>query len=165
MNENSFQDCFVAFLDILGVKNLLNDIKGKRELIDHIIKAIKINSRIAKADTKRTSNDGDLKIRSFYFSDSFAFIMKKEPQNLPHLFLIIRYLQDKFWEKGFCFRGAITIGKMYFPGRNEDVLIGKGISDAYKLESQIAIYPRIVISKDLLKYIEKEKKHRWLAFP
>ncbi len=36
--------------------------------------------------------DGVLDIRGFYFSDSFAFVMKKAPRNLPHLFLIIRYL-------------------------------------------------------------------------
>ncbi len=155
------QECFVAFIDVLGIKKLVNDWHNNIDLVNEIIHAIKINSKITQADTKRTSRDGNLDVRSFYFSDSFAFVMKKEPRNLPHLFLILRYLQDRFWDKGFCFRGAVVIGDMYFPRRDEDVLIGKGISDAYKLESQIAIYPRIVISEDLFKYIKTENIDGW----
>jgi len=152
-----FEECFVAFLDVLGIKDLLKDIGYNGDLISKIIETIKVNSKIIDANTKQTSEYGDLDIRSFYFSDSFAFIMKKEPENLPHLFLIIRYLQDRFWEKGFCFRGAVTLGKMYFPKKSENVLIGQGLVDAYKLESEIAIYPRIMVSDKLVKYIRNEK--------
>lgn len=153
INNIKFEDCFVAFLDILGLKNLLDKIENDKELAKNMINALKINTKFG--DIKKTSN-GNLEIRTFYFSDSFAFIMKKEKQNLPHLFFIIRYLQDRFWEKGFCIRGAITTGKMYWSKNGENILLGKGIAETYRLESKVAIYPRIIISDDLLKFIENE---------
>lgn len=153
-NNIKFEDCFVAFLDILGIKNLLDKIEKDEELAKNIIEVLNINTKFG--DTKETSSDGNLEIRSFYFSDNFAFIMKKEIKNLPHLFLIIRFLQDKFWKKEFCFRGAVTIGRMYWPNNGEKILLGKGIAEAYKLESKFAIYPRIIISDDLFKFIENE---------
>ncbi len=158
MSEYNLEDCFICYLDVLGVKNLLKEIENgeNKKLLEDIIKVIKINSKITKSTSKETSKDGNLDIRSFYFSDSFAFIMKKEPRNLPHLFLIVRYLQDRFWEKGFCFRGAITVGKMYFPKKEENVLIGPGLVEAYKLESEIAIYPRIVVDEKLVEYIKNK---------
>ncbi len=155
MSDNiTFEDCFVAFLDILGVKKLLDKIAKDEELAKNMIDALKINTKFG--NIKETSMHGNLSIRSFYFSDSFAFIMKKEKHNLPHLFLIIRFLQDRFWEKGFCFRGAITIGNMYWPEGEENILLGEGIVKAYCLESEVAIYPRIIISDDLFKFIEDE---------
>lgn len=155
--NNILKDCFVAYIDILGVKNLVNNLEQNKKLLNDIINTIKINTKITEANKKETSKDGKLELRGFYFSDSFAFIMEKEPKNLPYLFLVIRYLQDRFWESKLCFRGAITIGKMYFPKIEENVLIGQGIAEAYKLESEIAIYPRIVVSDNLIKYIKNEK--------
>lgn len=152
-----FKNCFVAFIDVLGVRNLLKKLKQNSKKINNITDALKINSYFIDSDTKQTSEHGKLKIKGFYFSDSFAFVMEKEPKNLPHLFLIIRYLQDKFWEQGFCFRGGITIGEMYFPESDDNVLIGEGLMKAYELESKIAIYPRIVVDKELYKFIETKK--------
>lgn len=35
------------------------------------------------------------------------------------------------------------------------VLLGQGLIDAYKLESEVAVYPRILISPELVKYIKR----------
>jgi hypothetical protein len=154
MVNTKFKDCFVVFLDILGVKNLLEKIEEDEKLARNIIDSLNINTKFRA--NKETSRHGNLLLRSFYFSDSFAFIMEKEQRSLPHLLLIIRFLQDRFWKKGFCFRGSVTIGKMYWPKRSENILLGEGIKKAYSLESEVAIYPRIIISDDLFKFIENE---------
>jgi hypothetical protein len=154
-NNDEFKKCFVVFLDVLGVRNSIY--KQDRDLINKLIKVLKINSKF-EPDIKNTSG-GKLEIRSWYFSDSFVFLMKEEygKDNLSQLFLIIRYLQDKFWESGFCLRGAITLDDMYYPKENENVLLGKGIIQAYKLESEIAIYPRIVVDEEVYNFIKSNK--------
>jgi len=156
MSENlKYEDCFIVFLDILGVKELVSNLDNKPELLKKIIDTLKINQVFAESNQKKTTQ-GALDIRSWYFSDSFVFLMKTKNKNLPHLFLIIRYLQDRLWEKGYCLRGAVTREKMYYPNNDENILLGQGIINTYKLESELAIYPRIVVDNNLVKYIDDE---------
>jgi hypothetical protein len=156
MSENiNYEDCFIVFLDLLGIKKKVSEFSKKPELIRNLIDTLKINKVFSEAKKKLTS-EGMLDIRSWYFSDSFVFLMKSEPTNLPHLFLITRYLQDRLWENGYCLRGAITKGNMYYPKENENILLGQGMIDAYKLESEIAIFPRIVVDEKLFEYINEK---------
>ena len=155
-NTDNFKECYVAFLDILGIKNFVSNIRQNKDLLKNLINVLKINSKFEP--NKKMTSYGKLEIRSWYFSDSFVFVMKRNgnDQNLSQLFLIIRFLQDRFWEKGFCLRGAITLEKIYYPTKNENILLGNGIIKAYNLENEIAIYPRIIIDERVYKIIEDE---------
>jgi len=155
--NNKFEECFVVFLDILGVKNSVKNRNQNGDLINELIDVLKINSKF-EPNIKNTSS-GKLEIRSWYCSDSFVFLMKKKgnEKNLSQLFLIIRYLQDKSWENGFCLRGAVTLGDMYYPDKNENVLLGEGIMRAYELESKVAIYPRIVVDEEVYNFIKSNE--------
>ncbi len=156
-----YTDCFVAYLDILGFKKRVKKTEESLKSLDTLIEALQINSKFTQSDTKSTS-DGKLDIRSFFFSDSFVFMMKVEKKNLPHLFFIVRYLQDRLWENGLCLRGAIVKGPMYWPESiKENIILGTAMLEAYKLESKVAIYPRVVITKSLFEYIEKENVKTW----
>ncbi len=154
--SNTFQECFLAFIDVLGIKNLLRNFDENLDLVKNLIDILKINRKF-ETGTKLTSR-GKIEIRSWYFSDSFVFMMKKEEneENLPQLLFIIRFLQDMFWKNGFLLRGSIILDEMYFPKENENVLLGKGIINAYELESKIAIYPRIILDDNLYKFIEEK---------
>ena len=150
--DTEYKNCFLVYLDILGLKERVRD--ESPETLDTLIDALKINMPFTQAHGKETTDDGKLDIRSFFFSDSFVFMMKAEKKNIPHLFLIIRYLQDRLWEKGLCLRGAIVEGDMYWPTKKENIILGPAMIEAYKLESEIAIYPRIVVTEKLFRYIE-----------
>lgn len=147
-----YSDCFVAFLDILGFKKIVYNTKGNSKLLNDLIDALKINYKFTKSNQKETT-EGKIDIRSYFFSDSFVFMIKEKEKHLPHLFLIIRFLQDRLGENGLCLRGAITRGEMYWPKKKENILLGLAMIEAYNLESQIAIYPRIVVIESLFNYI------------
>lgn len=51
-------------------------------------------------------------------------------------------------EEGILIRGAITIGNLY---HKSGVILGKGMIEAYHLELKSAVYPRIILSKTLIK--------------
>ena len=155
MENIEYSECFLVYLDILGITKLVSEFDKKPELIKDLRNILKINSIFVNSTQKGTSA-GNINIRSWYFSDSFVFLMKDNPENLSHLFLIVRYLQDRLFREGYLLRGAIVKEKMYYPEDDENVLLGQGMIDAYKLESEIAIYPRVVISEKLLNYIKKE---------
>lgn len=59
---------------------------------------------------------------------------------------IIQQLANLVIRKGFLLRGGITIGPLY---HENGIVFGPALSEAYKLESEDAKYPRILASKEL----------------
>jgi len=158
--KNRFTNCFVAFVDLLGFEQKVLRNTSSEEVLSILIDSLKICSSFPSGG-KKVSNDGvsnrRISIQSRFFSDSVAFFMKDSANDLSHLFLILRYLQDRLWEKNICMRGAITLGEMYWPKSTEKgITIGNGLIDAYRMESDIAIYPRVIISDQLYEYIVRE---------
>ena len=148
-----YSDCVLAYLDILGFTEVVKRSKKDSKLIKELVEKLGIGRVFVNSSSKgRDSVD----IRNFFFSDSFVFIIKKK-EHLPHLFLVIRYLQDWLWKSDLCLRGAVVKGKMYWPEPTENIILGPAMIKAYELESKIAIYPRIIIDEKLVKIIRKEE--------
>jgi hypothetical protein len=55
---------------------------------------------------------------------------------------LIARLQTSFIPLNIFIRGSLSYGRIVF---DNNFLYGKGLIDAYKIESEIAIYPRIII--------------------
>ncbi len=55
-------------------------------------------------------------------------------------------------EKNVLIRGGIAIGNLY---HNDDIVFGKALNDAYYLESECAIFPRIILTEETYERLEK----------
>lgn len=155
-----YEDCIVAFLDILGFKSTVLDSEDNADTLDNIIQSLKIVNAIPSDGKKVTGRSGatrTIQIRSRFFSDSLVFFLKKNPEDIAQLFFVIRYLQDQLWDKGICLRGSIVRGPMYWTESDDNVTVGQGLIDAHKSESTVAIYPRILVSDTLYEYIEQQQ--------
>ena len=152
-----YQNCFVVFLDILGFQSKVMDSNNNAETFKVLIDSLNICGLFPSGGKKVSERQGNLRtipVQSRFFSDTIVFFMKEDPNDISQLFFMIRYLQDRLWEKRICLRGAVTIGDMYWPTKKEvNVTIGPGLIDACKLESKVAIYPRILVSKQVYDYI------------
>ena len=152
-----FEDCFLAYLDILGFKDKVKEAKGNvGKRFASLIEALKTMSEFELKSEKNTRT-GKVEIRCSLFSDNIALMIKANDHDLPHLFLIIRYLHDKLLEQNLCLRGAIVKEKMYWPEKGRNILVGPAIIKAYELESKVAIYPRIIVDNDLQKHVKTAK--------
>jgi hypothetical protein len=56
-------------------------------------------------------------------------------------------MQRYFLEKGVFVRRSLSYGELYF---DEKFVCGAGISHAYKLENEIAIFPRIIVDESFI---------------
>jgi len=157
----------VAYFDILGYQNIIQEMKiEESELINVIEQTTKLVSYIAKdAFTSRS-------VKTYCFSDNFAIAIKLPFKanedvaygmtliyNLQTLIFIMQLIQKKLLlEYGVFIRGSIVKGTLF---AHKNFLFGKGLIDAYLIENDLAVNPRIIVEYSLVKYtMEFIKSHK-----
>ena len=158
-DSGRYEDCFIAFLDILGFKKMVLESHNNRDILQNIIESMNIVGAIPSGGKKVSKDSGGMstiQIRRRFFSDTLVFFLKEDPEDIAQLFFVIRYIQDRLWERGICLRGSIVRGQMYWTDNDDNITVGEGIIDAYECESSLAIYPRIIVSKELYDYIKSK---------
>lgn len=148
-NKINCEEYYVAFLDLLGCRSIIEK-DTQDENLNNIYK-------IYKSWLGIFGNHGSFKsIQVKIFSDNIVLAIKCKNSNAIELLLeAVSCLVQHFLECGYKVRGGITKGKLYI----DNVLVwGKALVDAYKLESECAETPRIVIDKNLLTDISERTK-------
>lgn len=181
-DQIEYCDCYIAFIDILGFSELVKHSIENEQLLSAMIKALNIMASLPSGqkssrtyDDKGNVQERHWQIQTRAFSDCIVIFMPLETQAISHILFMVRYIHDRMIELGMCLRGAVTIGKMYWnqiwsnPNfsveGSGDVLydrksayfpitLGPGLIEAYKLESECAIYPRILISRELFTHVK-----------
>lgn len=155
--ENKFkkeiktEDYFIAYFDILGYKKIVSEgIINEKQFIGIIQEILqKVNKVInLKKQTK-------CEFKFYCFSDNFLICIKcnnseyaKQIHSLTSLIWIMQILQCSMISLNKIFiRGSIVKGKLYC---DKNFVYGEGLINAYTLENNIAVYPRILIQKEII---------------
>ena len=159
--SKDYNECVVGFVDILGFKDKIlkqiNDggieIEGQVSLDE--LKALFCNIKI---EQKAAEVVKKLQIRLF----SDCMYIFAEQKDVDEVIRFVASLQMQFLANSPLFidqsgsrikdgiknfnllRGGITCGNVIIDG---DIMFGPGIIEAYKLESEEARYPRVVVSE------------------
>jgi hypothetical protein len=151
LSENKY----VAFIDVLGFKNLVeskgDNLNSYFDIVTHAIEEFK---------------NSDFPIESQLVSDSTILATKKSEDGLKQLLYAVQTIQSKCAMENIWLRGAITIGEIYF-NSEKNIVVGKGLSDAYILESQekfprVVIDPKVIIDfEDLRKFCNTFNVKTW----
>ncbi|WP_097006977.1 hypothetical protein [Lacrimispora amygdalina] len=140
----SLEYSIVAFVDILGFSEMV------RSDCENVIS----NARyfeVLKSVNEQTKTIRKCNITQF--SDSVIFSLPLDVDNFYQMVEILtNYQKDLFLQSIIC-RGAISYGKHY---KEEDFMFSQALIEAYKLESKEAIYPRIILSKNLFDYFKPQ---------
>lgn len=132
---------FVAFIDILGFSEM---VRADCELFN----APKHLDRLYDSHVRASALLGqDLEAGLIQFSDSIVFSRPFDLPSLDGFISAVATLQQSMFCDGLLCRGGITFGKHFVKDR---FMFSKGLIDAYKLESSLAKYPRILVSDNLL---------------
>lgn len=140
----------IAFLDILGFKE-----KTKVDINENYIKEVEYlisQEYVSKINWNHNVFDEigkTLKLNTF--SDNLVASCEYKQHNssvIISAFLnYVASIQYHFALKNYFLRGGILIGNLY-TSPNNNFICGQGLIDSYAMESKLAIYPRIVVSKD-----------------
>lgn len=166
MEEFEYQPHLVAFIDILGFKELVNETDRNSDRLNELLKVLhylktwelpdawglELVEIEESAQYKGVENFNISDItEATVFSDSIVVSVNAERnvnERFTSLIANLAALGAKMMEKGILIRGAITIGNLY---HKSGVILGKGMIEAYQLELKSAVYPRIILSQTLIK--------------
>ena len=151
---------FILYLDFLGSRNRIVDdeivsLNQIHDLYSNTISVIRYLNSV--------SHNNGYPIPQYYtkiFSDNIIIAMKKMEgelviaNSLAYLIGFASEIQIRALAKyNWLVRGSITYGTLYISNNYEDrksvdMIWGKALVRAYQLETENAIYPRVIIDKD-----------------
>ena len=134
----NYQNKIVAFLDVLGFKNLIysDSTKSINSYYDFVL------SNFDKAVKEKS-------IDYLLISDSIVIYSKQNVKDFEILLKTINVPQAGLLAKGILLWGAISYGQLYV-NKSKNVIVGTGLINAYKLELK-AKYPRVIIDRSIVK--------------
>ncbi|MCL2623080.1 MAG: hypothetical protein FWD31_05365 [Planctomycetaceae bacterium] len=154
MTELELKPHLICYIDILGYEEKMKEL-GENEFLEILTNVYQ------KAIDIITVSIPELQQYEYrIFSDNLVFCTKKpengdELTNMLFLFIFVAYvLQTTFIKHEIFIRGSITEGQFYV---DTNYVYGKGLIDAYKLENEVALYPRIVLDQKLNIHGVKQK--------
>src|SRR5579871_1617831 len=140
-------DRLIVYLDILGWSEIVSEEKRAGDVASAMleVQAEKDTHEIARRLTRT-----DDAVQTSEFSDCVVFSCDPESDWARESLLRRVCRLSLLWlHRGFLCRGAVVIGRVV---HSDKVIYGSGLVDAYRLEREVAVYPRIVVREaDILR--------------
>ncbi len=140
--ELNYDEYYVAFLDVLGFKELVMSENKKSEL-DKYFNLVS-GSILAIKNRKKP-------LESVLISDSVVLAYPKRSgvmDDLRELCFAVARIQYALAVNGFWLRGGISSGKLSIE-QSKNIVAGPALVKAYRLEN-IAVYPRVIVDPSLI---------------
>ena len=146
-----YKRCYVAFLDILGFKDLVNS--SEKSTIENYFGIVDSAIQHLRSILNKQY------IQYINISDSVILSVehgKDKDENfhrLQNLCIAVGLIQSSLALKNIWLRGGISSGEAFF-NQYEYQVVGRAYIEAYLLEQQTALYPRIVIDGKIIQEFE-----------
>lgn len=133
--------CAVLFVDLLGVRQL-NRSPDRRKHLVALERAV--------ASSFRDYLGPEAPLPASFFSDTLVLAAPvlspgDEDAAIRRLVLNAADLQVNLMDEGFFLRGAIAVGEFH---HHDGIIFGPALVHAAELEHDVAVHPRIVLSRD-----------------
>lgn len=150
MTITSIDNAIVAFIDILGFRNLV------RSLGDRLAIARRLDTAMERAleafggkESLRGTPDAEWRVR--VFSDCICVSKPLTDIGVVITLEAICLFSQEMFAEGFPVRGGVTIGPYI---ESELIIFSEAQIIAYDIESQIAQFPRVVLSTEFINYVD-----------
>lgn len=145
---------YLLWIDLLGTKNKIDNDKND-EYINLIYDLYKQTLNFVEKVYKKVYKN--IKIKYKIYSDNITVAIEQNDGDSVTeasykkgiITDFATYFQLVALEKEILTRGVITIGKLYI---NNVFICGKALNRAYELETETAIYPRIIYDSEIVNY-------------
>lgn len=161
--ERGFERCVVTFIDILGYRNLLNT-RTAEEIVG-IVNALRQFTAGDSDEDNPPQRMDEHRLYSQSFSESVSDAVVRvrtiDTQSSDGAFVLelidLMHAMIECVNRGILIRGGMTIGPVHIGLDGRGPIFGNGMVRAFKIESEEAIYPRIMIDDAALEaYLSDE---------
>jgi len=164
-SDEIYQKRYTAYLDILGFKDLVDKSESNPDILKKIIKASALVNAFKDSVflDQRDINLKAMQVSSFQmtaFSDSILISTLENAVGISMIMTLVPFMCLALLDEGIFVRGGISKGNLLHDDR---MAIGKGLINAYEIESKHAIYPRVIIDPIVisdLKLIESRENQK-----
>lgn len=136
--EVQFEERIVAFIDILGWKAKVEEAVAEPALVGIMAAVLNMFSVFEQQGLVPAQDDA----RISTFSDNVVVSIRHDPDHLSGFLVGLGRVQAGVAAMGFFLRGGVTIGKLSHTSHH---VFGPGLNRAYKMESEEADTPRIIL--------------------
>lgn len=153
---HSFDRYLITYIDFLGMTNKMEESESYESLqfLRFVLSGIVHRASFISENNK--IKDFQIKI----FSDNVIIaqkindnILKDQIISMINLVALIQF--EAYFQFDFPLRGGITIGDLYI---DNAVVWGSGLIEAYRIENDLANYPRVIVSKKVLDAFDQCKQ-------
>jgi len=146
-NPTSYNKYYIAFLDILGFKDL---IKNKENAVSFMDQSLIAKSRLDLL-AHFCERISALNLNGILMSDSVVITIRADIENALRK-LLVTVAEINGMLNGAITRGAISYGDLY---HQNNVIFGPSFITAYQLQEFRAVYPRIIVNSSDVKLISR----------
>lgn len=151
-NQITYENRLVAFIDILGFSKLIDRSVAEPGIVPwmvNVLDAIKSNEGLKEKFGKKL----DVRIEFTAFSDCFVLSTRIPEDPVNTALYQVALICSLMLRAGVFVRGAIVEGMLF---HRDNIVFGPGLLDAYNKEQKECVFPRIILSNDLVQRYEQE---------
>jgi hypothetical protein len=141
LRNPTYERKVVAFYDILGWRAEIESADADQKKIGDLRRLILQHSRMSRLPVESPVNVST-------FSDNIVISSIPHKDVTPYFLREMAGIQLMTASMGFLLRGGIAVGDII---HDEEVVFGPALNRAYELESNVAVYPRIVVDESVLR--------------
>jgi hypothetical protein len=141
--STSYDERYCAFVDILGFRQL---IEGLSRDANQFAALRNLLARVHGTGSASSSEESHSDFRAQSISDAVAISTLPTQEGLADIFGALQSLAVDLLVEGYFVRGAVVRAPLYHDDR---MVFGKALIQAYSFESEVAKYPRIVVSREV----------------
>jgi hypothetical protein len=163
----AYEERVVAFVDILGFKEIISRSVADPDLVAEIYSALDVRkdnwAQTYAAEVGLKMEPAHFGDRFHTFSDCIVISVEPDIREIGLLVWIIFKICRQLMGSGFTSRGGVAKGKLYHRDNSGEgsgapaMVFGPAFNDAYAFESAHADGPRIIFQSKVWRLIEEEK--------
>lgn len=139
----NYQDRYCAFVDILGFRQLIERLDSDVGQFDALRNLLtRVHSTHSGASPERQDSD----FRAQSISDAVAISTIPTQEGLTEILEALQSLAVDLLVEGYFVRGALVRSPLYHDDR---MVFGKALVRAYSFESEVAKFPRIMVTREV----------------
>jgi hypothetical protein len=135
---------YCAFVDIIAFSDLIESLRNGNVHFETIRDLLK---QIHQPHDPQFVGLGDTDFQAQSISDAVALSTRSTVNGLAMLFDTLERLSLALLHEGYFTRGGVCRGML---NHDTNMVFGEALVKAYKLESEVAKYPRIMLTKDVV---------------